>query len=87
MRLTYILSALTLKGVILGTCRAAGVEATYGATDSVVTLLTRRFIDHSQSLNDALQRANQQAWRAVEVALAGEGFWVRLKVSLSSADD
>ncbi len=87
MRILQNLSSLTLRGVVGGACVAAGCEAGIGAVDKVVGLLTRRFIDHSQALGRALERSNEQAWKALEVALAGDSFWDRCKVAFSSADD
>ncbi|VTT99689.1 serine threonine protein kinase : Serine/Threonine protein kinase OS=Beggiatoa sp. SS GN=BGS_0589 PE=3 SV=1: Pkinase [Gemmataceae bacterium] len=37
-----------------------------------------RFTDQSRALLDALERSNRKAWKALEVALAGEGLWSRL---------
>lgn len=37
-----------------------------------------QFTDQSRALLDALERANRKAWKALEVALAGEGLWSRL---------
>src|SRR5699024_1962857 len=83
MRITQNLSALTLKGVDGGACQALGVQAGAAAVDGVVSFLTARFIDHSQALTQALQRANERAWKALEVALAGDSFWDRCKLAFS----
>ncbi|MCI0463907.1 MAG: protein kinase [Gemmataceae bacterium] len=69
------LSSLALKQVLEGACRAAGFIAGERTFDSVSQFLTQRFLDHSQRLPQALQRANDNAWKALEVALAGESFW------------
>ncbi|WP_439629231.1 protein kinase domain-containing protein [Gemmata sp.] len=37
-----------------------------------------QFTDQSRALLDALERSNRKAWKALEVALAGEGLWSRL---------
>src|SRR4051812_15425328 len=34
--------------------------------------------DQSRALLDALERSNRKAWKALEVALAGETLWTRL---------
>src|SRR5215472_13881752 len=34
--------------------------------------------NQSQRLVRAMQRANERAWKALEIALAGEGLWSRL---------
>jgi hypothetical protein len=53
----------------------------------VVQFLTERFIDHSQLLIAALRRANDHAWRALELALAGGSWWDQVKVSLARRED
>jgi hypothetical protein len=72
MRISSNLCALALRQLIGGACRAAGVDPGIGAVDGVVSLLTRHFTDHSQRLTLALDRTNDQAWRALEIALAGD---------------
>ncbi len=41
-------------------------------------LLGDRFTDGSQRLLSAIRRANEKAWKALEIALAGESLWQRL---------
>jgi hypothetical protein len=43
--------------------------------------------DHSQALPRALARANDRAWQALGVALAGDGFLDQIKVFFASQDD
>src|SRR5437016_5940249 len=43
--------------------------------------------DHSRKLPAALGRANERAWRAVEVALAGDSWWQRLQGMLGRGED
>jgi hypothetical protein len=47
-----------------------------------VGFLAERFTDHSQRLEAALQRATANAWRPLELALAGESFRERLRQGL-----
>jgi serine/threonine protein kinase len=47
-------------------------------SENVVQSLGDRFGDGSQRLARALRHANERAWRALEVALAGESLWNRL---------
>src|SRR5262249_30175771 len=42
---------------------------------------------HSQRLTDALTRANDNAWKALEIALAGESWWDKVKLTLSRGDE
>src|SRR4051794_5425292 len=48
------------------------------ADNSVMQLLAERFGDGSQRLLSAIRHANERAWKALEIALAGESLWTRL---------
>src|SRR5271163_4302855 len=87
MHISTNLCALALKQLVGGACRAVGVEAGEGAVQGVVGFLTRHFLDHSQQLTEALERGNERAWKALEVALAGDSLWDRCKLVLSSGED
>src|SRR5947209_11813760 len=87
MTISANLCALALKGLVGGACKAAGVEAGEKAVEGVVGLLMRHFLDHSQPLLEALARANERSWRAVEVAPAGYGLRDRCKLVLASGDE
>src|SRR5215204_5690055 len=86
MQLTANLCALALRGVVGGACQAAGVAPGEGAVNAVVGVMMRHFLDHSQSLLEALRQTNDRAWRALEVALAGDGLWDRCKLVLASGE-
>src|SRR5439155_13183933 len=79
--------ALALRGLVGGACKALGCEAGAAAVDNVVGFLMRHFTDHSQRLLEALRHANERAWRALEVALAGDSTWDRCKLVLASGDE
>src|SRR5437764_7288366 len=81
------LSGLALQQVVNGACKALGVVAGSNAGQAVADFLGRRFGDHSQRLSDALVRAADSAWRALEVALAGDSFWDRVKLTLGGGDE
>jgi hypothetical protein len=87
MAVVQQLSVLAVRQLVGGVCQAAGLESGTAAVETVVGLLVNRFRDHSQRLLVALQRANERAWRAVEIALAGESWWERIKVSLTRRED
>src|SRR4051794_2492642 len=53
-------------------------KATENVAGTVANLLHSRFVDSSRKMSEALRRASDQAWRALEVALAGETLWSRL---------
>jgi uracil-DNA glycosylase family 4 len=87
MRISSNLCALALRQVVGGACKAVGCNPGAGAIDGVVGFLTRHFTDHSQRLARALEETNQHAWRALEVALAGESLWDRCKLVLASGEE
>ncbi len=68
-------AVLALRQILQGACQALGVGLGEAAVDSVEKFLSGRFTDHSQRLTVALRTANERAWKALEVALAGESFW------------
>jgi tRNA A-37 threonylcarbamoyl transferase component Bud32 len=69
------LSTLAVRQVLEGACHFLGYTAGEHAFDGVVRFLADRFADQSQRLPQALHRANDSAWKALEVALAGESLW------------
>ena len=81
------LSTFALRELIAGACETVGFKAGGEVTDVVVGFLTERFTDHSQRLTAALQSANEKAWTALEIALAGDSLWERCKVAVARAED
>src|SRR6185369_6564080 len=77
------LSGFALQQLVSGACHALGVMAGSGAGQAVTDFLGKRFGDHSRRLSDALVRAADSAWRALEIALAGDSFWDRVKLTLA----
>jgi hypothetical protein len=84
MSVIQSLSIVALRQLVGGACSVLGIT---GAGDKVVDFLTDRFTDHSQKLTTALQTANERAWKALEIALAGNSLWERCKVALARAED
>jgi tetratricopeptide (TPR) repeat protein len=78
MGILHNLSTLALREVLEGACTAVGLKAGEAAIDGVVNFLTERFTDQSQRLPAALHRSNEHAWKALEIALAGESIWTWL---------
>lgn len=62
-------------------------ELTGKAAGTVVRLVEKRFTDHSQKLPKALAKANDRAWQALSIALAGDTFLDKIKVFFASGDD
>jgi serine/threonine protein kinase len=86
MSIMLHLSSLALKGAAQAAGDVLGIGAASVVADQVAGFLLNRFVDHSKRLNRALARSTERAWRAVEVALAGNSWWDRCKLVLSSAD-
>jgi hypothetical protein len=84
MGLLVNLSTVALRQVLNGALQTVGIS---GGGDAVVNFLTERFTDHSQRLTVALQTANDRAWKAFEVALAGESLFERCTVSIAPGED
>lgn len=51
---------------------------------AAVQLVVGHFTDHSRTLPLALARANDRAWQALGVALAGDGFLDQIKLFFAS---
>ncbi len=87
MGILFNLSALALRQVVGGACEAIGVPAG-AAIEPLVNFLGERFSDQSQRLTDALKGANDRAWKSLEIALAGDSLWERVKGAVvARADD
>ena len=87
MRILSNLSALAVRQLVGGACHAAGVGHAAEGAEQVVGFLTRHFTDHSRRLTRALEETNDRAWKALEVALAGDSLWDRARLALASGDD
>ncbi len=94
MSIVQKLSSLAVPYLFKGTCEVLGValgeqtaESAGKVFDGAVRFLHKHFSDHSQQLTEAVQRANDRAWRALEIALAGDSWWARIKGTLTPAED
>jgi uracil-DNA glycosylase family 4 len=87
VRITLNLCTLALQQLVGGACKAAGLDPGADAIQGVVGFLTRHFLDHSQRLTEALQLTNERAWKALEVALAGDSLWDRCKLVLARGEE
>ncbi|MFO0799589.1 MAG: hypothetical protein U0804_19130 [Gemmataceae bacterium] len=74
MRVLFQVSALALRQV-LGP-----------GSDSALMAVGNRFQDRSARLLETLKGANAQAWRAIEIALAGASWWDKCKLAVSSGE-
>jgi hypothetical protein len=63
------------RQLLSAACAALGLAVEEKCIDAVFVFLTERFTDQSQRLRTALESATERAWKALEVALAGESFW------------
>src|ERR1700704_741237 len=87
MNILFNLSTLALPSRVGGACQTVGLEFGEGAVDGAIHFLTQRFTDHSLRLVKALEQSNDRAWRAFEIALAGDSFWERCKQALVPTED
>lgn len=55
--------------------------------DSMLRFMSDRFGDHGRRLDAALRKANERAWRTLEVALAGRSWWDACSGLLSPRDE
>lgn len=74
MRVLFQVSALALRQV-LGP-----------GSDSALLAVGNRFQDRSARLLETLKKANAQAWKAIELALAGSSWWDKCKLAVSSGE-
>ena len=75
MGVLNLLSVLTLRKAAEGALEMTGLVAGERTVEQIVQLLRKHFADHSQLLSAAMRRACGNAWRALEVVLAGETLW------------
>ncbi len=65
--------SLFALGPLFGTaCRAVGIAGVAEGASAVTRFLTERLTDQSLRVVDTLRSASDQAWRTLELALAGE---------------
>src|SRR5947209_12800441 len=87
MAIVQHLSVLAVRSLFEGFCKSIGFEAGAAAADAAVKFLGNRFTDHSARMSEALLRASGNAWRALEVALAGDSWWDKVKLTLARRED
>src|SRR5438046_1831970 len=87
MAIVRFLSSLTLRTVLDGVCESAGLNPDKAGPEFVAFALTARFRDHSHRLAEALRKSVERGWSAVEVALAGDSWWQRVKGVLGQRED
>src|SRR5258708_16641090 len=87
MAIVQHLSVLAVRSLFEGFCKSIGFEAGAAAADAAVKFLGNRFTDHSARMGEALERASLSAWRALEVALAGDSWWDKVKLPLARRED
>ncbi len=87
MAIVQQLSVLAVRHLFEGFCSSIGFPAGAAAADAAVKFLGNRFTDHSDRMNAALGRAGTGAWRALELALAGDSWWDRVKRTVARRED
>jgi len=61
-------------------------NAAAGVLAPALKFLQSRFTDQSSRLTTAIEGATDRSWRALELVLAGDSLWDRLKSAMSPAD-
>src|SRR5262245_18023839 len=87
MAIVRFLSSLSIRCVIPGVCQAAGLDVEKASPDFLLFAIGSRFRDHSQRLGEALQHSVERSWHALELALAGDSWWQRVKGVLGNRED
>jgi formylglycine-generating enzyme required for sulfatase activity/tRNA A-37 threonylcarbamoyl transferase component Bud32 len=87
MSLVGNLIGFSLRQVIGTMAGDEAGELTGKTAANVIQRVEQHFTDHSQTLPKALTRANDRAWQALSIALAGDGFLDQIKVFFASGDD
>ena len=73
--------------VTAGPLVSFGVKHVFGISiDNAVEWVIKRNRDHSQALPNAIAAANDRAWQAVSLALAGDSVWSRMTGFLRDGD-
>src|SRR5580658_3001430 len=82
------LSALALRPLLKAAATSVGLGSvnTDPAAQAVASWLGQRFIDQSRRLTLALERANDQAWTTLEMALGGDGLFASIGRLFKQAD-
>jgi serine/threonine protein kinase len=72
-------ASLALRPILDGASQALfGLNPGERTVEAIANFILQRFTDQSTKLLHALHRANDQAWRSLEIALAGETLLSRL---------
>ncbi len=87
MAVVHHLSVVAVRTLFEGFCRSIGFEAGAAASEAAIKFLGSRFTDHSVKLTQALDRSSSNAWRALELSLAGDSWWDKIKVTLARKED
>jgi len=76
-----------LQSVVAEPLISIGLKAVLGIpVEGAVEWVKQRFTDHSQALPIAIAAANDRAWQAVSLALAGDSIWSRMTGFLRDGD-
>src|SRR5262249_8059622 len=78
MGVLQTLSVLALRQLVGTASKVLPFDAGEDVADGAVRFLLGRFLDPSQRVPEALKRSTDRAWRALEIALAGESLLSRL---------
>src|SRR4051812_6480382 len=78
-------TAFVMRELVKAALQTVGGGVGEVASQAVFSFLDQRFTNHSERLTLAFRKANDRAWRAVEISLEGDGWLVRIKGKLRPA--
>src|SRR5436190_1022844 len=78
---------MSLVQKLFGMALVPAFDAAAPAAEAGIQFIVDRFADRSQRLNSALGRAHERTWRTLEMALAGDSLWQRLKGALAAGEE
>src|SRR5262245_2121339 len=87
MGIVQQLAALALGPAVRGVFESAGLDLGGTTGEAVCSVLAGHFKDQSQRLGHALKKSNERAWQTLEIALAGDSWWQRVKGMLGRKED
>src|SRR5262245_35659420 len=75
MMILSTLCSIALRELIDEGCKRVGLPDLHLHPERAFKFLSQHFQDHGDRLGRALRQSDERAWRALEVALAGEGLF------------
>src|SRR5438552_409652 len=84
MTIVQSLFALALRPLFEVACKSVGLDPQIAG--KIEGFIRNHLTDHSQRLPNALRKANDRAWQALEITFAGDSFGDWVRVTFASAE-